>query len=198
MLEVAARRAAAQGIANVETKVCSADDLPFDDGVFDSVSVRFGYMFFPDAASATTEFARVLRPGGRLCASVWIRPEENPCTTILMQAMATEVVLAPPDPDAPNMFRFASRGQLSAAHEAAGFRDVAEWEVSVERGTSSPAAYWEMMSEQVSIGVVALRRADEPTRERIRATVIASVGAYEKDGEVRVPGVAPCIVGTKY
>src|SRR5690349_8146564 len=29
MLEIAARRARAQGIANVETKVCSADDLPF-------------------------------------------------------------------------------------------------------------------------------------------------------------------------
>src|SRR4051794_27831801 len=32
MLNVAARRAGAQGIANVETMVCSADDLPFGDG----------------------------------------------------------------------------------------------------------------------------------------------------------------------
>src|SRR5919112_4168967 len=31
MLEVAARRAEAQGITNIETKVCSADELPFDD-----------------------------------------------------------------------------------------------------------------------------------------------------------------------
>src|SRR4051794_41270877 len=29
MLAIAARRARAQGIANIETKVCSADDLPF-------------------------------------------------------------------------------------------------------------------------------------------------------------------------
>jgi len=53
MLDVAARRAGAQGLANVETKVCSADDLPFEDASFDSVSVRFGYMFFPDMARAT-------------------------------------------------------------------------------------------------------------------------------------------------
>src|SRR5437868_14747242 len=98
MLDVAARRAEALGIANVETKVCSADDLPFDDATFDSVSVRFGYMFFPDLAKATAEFARVLRPGGRLCSSVWVKPEENPWTTIAMQAIATEVALAPPDP----------------------------------------------------------------------------------------------------
>ena len=32
MLDIAARRARAQGIANVETKVCSADELPFNDG----------------------------------------------------------------------------------------------------------------------------------------------------------------------
>src|SRR5581483_6002867 len=31
MLEVAARRAAQQGIDSVETRVCSADDLPFGD-----------------------------------------------------------------------------------------------------------------------------------------------------------------------
>ena len=71
--------------------MCSAEDLPFDDATFDSVSVRFGYMFFPDVAKATAEFVRVLKPGGRLCSSVWIKPEENPWTSIFMQAIATEV-----------------------------------------------------------------------------------------------------------
>src|SRR6476620_989568 len=56
MLDIAARRAEAQGIANIETQVGSADDLRFDDATFDSVSVRFGYMFFPDVAEATAEF----------------------------------------------------------------------------------------------------------------------------------------------
>ncbi|MEN3272282.1 MAG: hypothetical protein V7636_1043, partial [Actinomycetota bacterium] len=85
MLDVAARRAKARGLTNVETKVCSADDLPFDDATFDSVSVRFGYMFFPDLTRATAEFVRVLKPGGRLGASVWIDPDQNPWTTIIMQ-----------------------------------------------------------------------------------------------------------------
>ena len=197
MLAVAARRADAQGITNIETKVCSADDLAFGDAVFDSVSVRFGYMFFPDPANATAEFARVLKPGGRLCSSVWVKPEENPWTTILMQAIATEVVLARPDPDGPNMFRCAAAGQVSAVYEAAGLHDVAEWDVDVELVTSSPAQYWQMMSEHVSLAVAALQQVDEPARKRIAATVIANVGAYEKDGAVRVPGVARCIVGTK-
>ena len=194
MLDVAARRADAQGVTNIETKVCSADDLPFGDAMFDSVSVRFGYMFFPDAATATAEFARVLKPGGRICSSVWVKPEENPWTTILMQAIETEVVLAPPNPDAPNMFRCAAPGAVSAVYEAAGLRDVAEWDVDVELVTASPAQYWEMMSEHVSLAVAALQQVDEPARERIRATVTANVSAFDNDGKVRIPGVARCIV----
>jgi SAM-dependent methyltransferase len=197
MLDVAARRADAQGITNVATKVCSVDDLPFDDATFDSVSVRFGYMFFPDAGKATAEIVRVLKPGGRICSSVWVKPEENPWTTILMRAIATEVAMAPPDPDGPNMFRCAAPGHVSAVYDAAGLHDVAEWDVDVELVTSSPAEYWEMMSEHVSIAVAALQQVDEPARQRIRATVLASAGAYENDGKIRVPGVARCIVGTK-
>ncbi|CAN5611023.1 class I SAM-dependent methyltransferase [soil metagenome] len=197
MLQVAARRATELGITNIETTVCSADDLPFDDATFDSISVRFGFMFFPNAATSTAEFARVLKPGGRLCSSVWVKPEENPWTAILMRAIATEVTLAPPDPDGPNMFRFAAPGCISAVYGAAGLRDVAEWDIDVELVTSSPAEYWEMMSEHVSLAVAALHQVDARARERIRATVIADVSAYDRDGTVRVPGVARCIVGTK-
>jgi ubiquinone/menaquinone biosynthesis C-methylase UbiE len=197
MLDVAARRAAAQRVGNVDTEVCSADDLPFDDATFDSVSVRFGYMFFPDVAKATAEFARVLRPGGRVCASVWIKPDENPWTSITMQAIATEVVLPPPDPDAPNMFRCAAPRYVGALYEDAGLRDIAEWDVDVELVTRSPAEYWEMMSEHVSLAAAALQTVDEPGRARIRAAVIAKVRAFEENGKVRVPGAARCIVGTR-
>jgi SAM-dependent methyltransferase len=197
MLEVARRRANAQGITNVEIRVCSADDLPFGDATFDSVSVRFGYMFLPDLAGATAEFARVLKPGGRLGSSVWVKPEENPWTTIAMKAIAAETELAPPDPDGPNMFRCAAPGYVDALYEAAGLRDVAGWDVGVELVTRSPAQYWDMISEHVSLAVAALQQVDEPARERIAEAVIAEAGTYEMDGTVRVPGVARCIVGTK-
>jgi len=197
MLDIATRRASAQGIANFETRVCSADDLPFSDAVFDSVSVRFGYMFLPDVARATTEFARVLKRGGRLCASVWVKPEANPWTTVVMQAIAAETVLVPPDPDGPHMYRCAAPGYVSALYEAAGLRDVSEWDVDVELVTESPGQYWDMMSEHVSLAVAALRQVDDPARERIANRVIAMVSPYEDDGKVRIPGAARCVVGTK-
>jgi SAM-dependent methyltransferase len=197
MLEIATRRAQAQGITNFETKVCSAEDLPFDDATFDSVSVRFGYMFFPDVAKATAEFGRVLKPGGRLCSSVWVNPGDNPWTTIAMQAIAAEVALAPPDPDGPSMYRCAAPGYVSALYEGAGLQDVTEWNVGVELVTESPAQYWEMISEHVSLAVAALQQVDELARERIATAVIAKVRTYGDGGTVRVPGVARCIVGTK-
>lgn len=197
MLDVASRRADAQGITNVETRVCSADDLPFEDATFDSISVRFGYMFLPDPAKATAEFVRVLKTGGRVCSAVWVKPEQNPWTTILMQAIGTEVALAPPDPDGPNMYRCAAPGYVSAVYEAAGLSDVTEWDVGVELVTRSPTEYWEMMSEHVSLAVAALQQIDESARDRISEAVISGVGPYETDGQVRVPGTARCIVGTK-
>jgi ubiquinone/menaquinone biosynthesis C-methylase UbiE len=197
MLDVAARRAAAQGITNVETEVCSADDLPFDDATFDGVSIRFGYMFFPDMAKATAEFARVLKPGGRVCASVWVKPEENPWTSIAMQAIGAEVPLPPPDPDGPNMFRCGAPGRVSALFEGAGLGDVGEWDVDVELVTDSPEQYWAVMSEHVSLAVAALRKVDDAARQRIEEAVVARVSEYERDGKIRVPGAARCIVGTK-
>jgi SAM-dependent methyltransferase len=194
MLDIAARRAEAQGIANIETKVCSADDLPFDEASFDGVSVRFGYMFFPDVARATAEFARVLKPGGQLCSSVWGTPEQNPWTAIALRAIATE---SAPAPDGPNISGCSAPGYISALYQDAGLRDIAEWDVEVALVTRSPQQYWEVVSEHVAPVVTALRQVDQPARERIRAQAIAEASTFVQDGQVRVPGLARCIGGTK-
>jgi SAM-dependent methyltransferase len=197
MLDIATRRANAQGITNFETKVCSADDLPFGDSTFDSVSVRFGYMFFPTSPKRPPSSCACSSRADVSARRYGSSPRKNPWTTIAMQAIATEAVLAPPDPDGPNMFRCAAPGYVSALYEAAGLRDVAEWDVEVELVTRSPAQYWEMISEHVSLAVAALQQVDEPARQRIAEAVIGKVSAYEEDGKVRIPGVACCIVGTK-
>ena len=51
---------------------------------------------------------------------------------IAMRAIATEVVLPPPDPDGPNMFRCTAPGYVSALYQDAGLRDIAEWDVGVD------------------------------------------------------------------
>jgi SAM-dependent methyltransferase len=197
MLDVAGRRAGTQGITNVRTAVCSADDLPFEDAAFDSVSARFGLMFFPDVPAATAELVRVLKPGGRLCASVWVDPEQNPWTSVVMQAVGAEVELPKPEPDAPSMFRCAAPGYVTALFEDAGLRDVRERDVPVALVTRSPEEFWEVMSEHVSLAAAALTQVDEPARERIASAVVGAARGYEQDGAVRLPGLARCVVGRK-
>ena len=88
-------------------------------------------------------------------------------------------------------------GYVSALYQAAGLVAVAEWEVGVELVTDSPAQYWEMISEHVSLAVAALAQAGEPARERIAKAVIARADTYEHNGRVRIRGVARYIAGMK-
>ncbi len=114
-----------------------------------------------------------------------------------MQVIATEVVMAPPDPDGPSMYRCAAMGHVSALYEGAGLGEIAEWDVDVALVTPTAELYWEVMSEHVSLVAAALQQIDEPARARIREKVIATASAFETDGQVRVPGLARCSVGTK-
>jgi ubiquinone/menaquinone biosynthesis C-methylase UbiE len=197
MLAVARRRAETKGLTNVDIRECSADDLPFDDASFDSAGCRFGFMFIPDVSQAVRELARVLKPGGRVCASVWVRPEENPWVTLPMMAIATEMPIPPPDPDGPGMFRWAQPGAVSSLFTAAGLRDVTEWDVATLLQTDSPEEYWRLATEVTGPVVALMSQADEAGSERIRASAIDASKAYEADGKVNLPGMARCIVGTK-
>jgi ubiquinone/menaquinone biosynthesis C-methylase UbiE len=109
MLAVASANASALGLTNAETRQCGADDLPFGDASLDTISCRFGFMFFPDIAGAVTELLRVLRPGGRISAAVWAGPPGNPWATIPLAAISAEVDMPAPPPEAPGLFRCARR-----------------------------------------------------------------------------------------
>ncbi|MFG0326233.1 MAG: bifunctional demethylmenaquinone methyltransferase/2-methoxy-6-polyprenyl-1,4-benzoquinol methylase UbiE [Phycisphaerales bacterium JB037] len=55
-----------------------AMELPFESGSFDVVSIAFGIRNVQEPARAVAEFARVLRPGGRLVILEFDRPRFAP------------------------------------------------------------------------------------------------------------------------
>jgi demethylmenaquinone methyltransferase/2-methoxy-6-polyprenyl-1,4-benzoquinol methylase len=69
MLAVGRRRAAARGLAGAVSFVeANAEDLAFDGGLFDAVTIAFGIRNVPRIDKALQEAFRVLKPGGRfLC-----------------------------------------------------------------------------------------------------------------------------------
>ena len=62
--------------------------LPFPDASFDVAICQFGVMFFPDKATAHSEVARILRPGGTYLFSVWDQLEANEFVDEIEQALA--------------------------------------------------------------------------------------------------------------
>jgi ubiquinone/menaquinone biosynthesis C-methylase UbiE len=66
-VEVATAAAAAKGLAaRLRFERGDAEQLPADSGAFDAVVCECAFCTFPDKAAAAGEFARVLRPGGRV------------------------------------------------------------------------------------------------------------------------------------
>jgi ubiquinone/menaquinone biosynthesis C-methylase UbiE len=55
----------------IEFQLADAEQLPFDDGVFDGVISTFGVMFAVNQEAAAAELGRVCRPGGRLALATW-------------------------------------------------------------------------------------------------------------------------------
>ena len=106
--------------------------------------------------------------------------------------------MPPPDPDAPGMYRCAQPGTISKRFEAAGLRDVREWDVATLQVADSPELYWQMVQELTGPVVMALQQVDEAARDRITAKVLEGAKAFQSaDGKVRMPGTARVIVGTK-
>ena len=197
MLEVAAENAARRGIKNFQTKQCDAGALPFPDSSFDAVLCRFGFMFFPDVDVSVKEFARVARPGGRVCAAVWDAPEKNPWTTTITGTIIKHVEMLTPPPGSPGLFRCAAPGFMEAAFRKGGLKDIAVMHVDGELRFDSAQEYWSFMTEISPTVVAGLTRADEPTRKKIETTVLDLARKTSPDGKPRLAWSASIISAIK-
>jgi ubiquinone/menaquinone biosynthesis C-methylase UbiE len=121
MLDLAASRLDER---RVEWRQADSAALPFRDNEFDAVVCQFGVMFFPDKAAAFREAWRTLKPGGRLLFNVWDRIEDNEFTDVVSRAVAA---LFPEDPPlffARTPHSYHAVGEIRAALESAGFRQI--------------------------------------------------------------------------
>ena len=75
MLEIAR---ASSAYTNVEWVEAPCDALPFDEATFTHIICQQAFQFFPEPVDAMREAIRVLRPGGKMLATVWATPGHNP------------------------------------------------------------------------------------------------------------------------
>ncbi|QUR66309.1 demethylmenaquinone methyltransferase [Mycobacterium spongiae] len=95
---------AAGGARHVPKVAGDATRLPFDDEVFDAVTISFGLRNVADFPAALREMARVTRPGGRLVVCEFATPTSALFATLykeyLMQALPRVARAVSSNPDA--------------------------------------------------------------------------------------------------
>jgi len=73
LFDAGRRRAEQAGVEITEWVEADVEALPFEDASFDRVVSSFGAIFAPRHKVAADELVRVLRPGGTLVMSAWLR-----------------------------------------------------------------------------------------------------------------------------
>jgi ubiquinone/menaquinone biosynthesis C-methylase UbiE len=193
MLQVAKEKIARSGANNIETATADVSELPYDDNTFDSISCRFGYMFFPDMLLATQEMKRVLKPGGRIATSVWGAPDKNFWVTVMMQNIKKYIEMTPPPEGAPGMFRCAKPGLIAGLFTQAGLTDVSESDVTGIMKCNDAEEYWNFITDVAAPFVNALSGADNETIEKIKRDVINSVNdKYPNSTSIDTSGIVIC------
>jgi demethylmenaquinone methyltransferase/2-methoxy-6-polyprenyl-1,4-benzoquinol methylase len=84
MLDIAARKVSAQGLAKrVELVAGDAARLPFQTGSFDACTMAFGIRNMPDRRKVLEEIRRVTRPGGQVAVLELTEPSAGMLTPLL-------------------------------------------------------------------------------------------------------------------
>ena len=117
MVELAAARLRAAGLANAAFRVGAAESLPFGDAAFDAVVTRLSLHHFHDPGAVLQEARRVLRPGGTLVAADVVSSDDA-AESALHNALER---LRDPTHE-----RMLSPSELRRVIGASGFRVVAE------------------------------------------------------------------------
>lgn len=171
-----------------------AQALPFDDGSFDAAVCGYGIIHVPNPELALCELRRVLRPGGRLAASVWDSPKPDNGFGVLYSALRAHGDLTVPLPHGPDFFQFSDVERMTAALEGTGLHDVGVTFVDQTWSMDEPLGIVRAVLE----GAVRARALLLAQTERARAAIEAAVA--EGMGQFRTAGGAyevpmPALVG---
>lgn len=92
----------------------SPGPLPFDDVSFDMIFSKDAFLHIPDKETLMLDCARVLKPGGLIAASDWMRMDDNPPSPQMADYIKSEGL----------DMHMCSLNRYQSALEAAGFDDI--------------------------------------------------------------------------
>jgi SAM-dependent methyltransferase len=125
-IEMARREAGEAGAKNVDFITADVQVMELEGG-FDYAFSRMGIMFFANPVQALRSIREALVPGGRLCAVVWRRKEDNQWVR-RAELVVEEYLEHPEESDEPTCgpgpFSMANADTVSEQLSIAGFEDI--------------------------------------------------------------------------
>lgn len=163
-------------------------ELPFEEDSFDAVVGNFAILHLGRPEQATADFARVLRPGGRLALTTWDWPERARLLGVFLDAVAETGVSGPADlPAGPDLFRFADEAEFERLLRDSGLEHPAVTTISFTHRLASADELWEGFLRGSLRAATLVVHQPEETRLRIRQVFDRLVREYERDDAVELP-----------
>jgi SAM-dependent methyltransferase len=184
------------GLHNVETRVVDGEQLDVEEGVFDAVISRVGFIYFPDQHAAFVGMRRALRPGGRLAGIVYSTPEANGFFSIPVSIIRRRAQLPPPAPGQPGPFSLGAPGVIEAALERAGFTGIEVRRVDAPVLLSSTAEFVRFARESFGALHQMLAGLSEPEREEAWSEIVRELSRYETASGFAGPCELLVVAGT--
>jgi SAM-dependent methyltransferase len=194
MLENGRRRAAANGINNLQFVHGDAQVYPFEPAAATIVVSSFGCMFFADPVAAFRNLANGLTESGRLALLAWRAYERNEWVSAIRAAVAPEL---PPPPPGVGPFAWADADRVRTVLADAGFTDIAFTSVddTADMGADAEAAYAFMRSLGLVRGLLEQVGADG--QEERLARLRAQLAEHATPSGVLFPASAWLITGRR-
>lgn len=196
MIGAAAERAADARVKNVDFQVMDAEKLELPDASFDLVTCRFGLQIVTDPDAAIREMLRVLKPGGRVVATVWGPGDRCPAMHVLVGPM---LEFAEPDETGylPTPYEMGGDGELVGILTKAGFERAAEERHTHDWAFANEEAFFRGILKGTPLGH-SLAEEDEDVQKEVLRKTRANLKHWTRtDGSIHMPAEGVVVFARK-
>ena len=148
----------------VDVQLATAEDLPFEDDLFDAALAQLVVHFMTDPVAGLREMGRVTRPGGVVAACVWDHAGDRTPLAVFWQAAGDL------DPEARDESELAGarEGHLRELMTEAGLSSVEDTTIQAVAEFATFEDWWEPFTLGVGPAGIYAKGLDDAARTRLR------------------------------